>query len=198
MDTHELTYKTERDSQRIILWLLGERVEGKGQLGSLGWTYTLLYLKWITNKDLLQSTWNSAQCYMAIWTGGEFEGEWTYVYVWLSSWTIQLKLSQHCQLAISQYKIKKFKKKCYTIFIQIILLLSPKDNAQQLQQKFYKNKSSSSNFLSFGSLKRVNIKIQEQMMNMQFQKGSKPLSNTSKMTEWEFSAQVFSQKHQFT
>ena len=27
--------------------------------------YTLLYLKWITNKDLLYSTWNSAQCYMA-------------------------------------------------------------------------------------------------------------------------------------
>ena len=25
--------------------------------------YTLLYLKWITNKDLLYSTWNSAQCY---------------------------------------------------------------------------------------------------------------------------------------
>ena len=24
--------------------------------------YTLLYLKWITNKDLLYSTWNSAQC----------------------------------------------------------------------------------------------------------------------------------------
>ena len=30
MDTHELTYKTERDSQRTILWSLGERVEGKG------------------------------------------------------------------------------------------------------------------------------------------------------------------------
>ena len=28
-------------------------------------TYTLLYLKWITNKDLLYSTGNSAQCYMA-------------------------------------------------------------------------------------------------------------------------------------
>jgi len=26
--------------------------------------YTLLHLKWITNKDLLYSTWNSAQCYM--------------------------------------------------------------------------------------------------------------------------------------
>ena len=24
---------------------------------------TLLYLKWITNKDLLYSKWNSAQCY---------------------------------------------------------------------------------------------------------------------------------------
>ena len=27
--------------------------------------YTLLYLKWITNKDLLYSTWNSAQCSVA-------------------------------------------------------------------------------------------------------------------------------------
>ena len=34
--------------------------------------YTLLYLKWITNKDLLDSTGNSAQCYMAAWMGGEF------------------------------------------------------------------------------------------------------------------------------
>jgi len=39
---------------------------------SLGWT--LLYLKWITNKDLLYSTGNSAQCYVAAWMGGEFEG----------------------------------------------------------------------------------------------------------------------------
>ena len=29
--------------------------------------YTLLYLKWITNKDLLYSTGNSAQCYVAAW-----------------------------------------------------------------------------------------------------------------------------------
>ena len=38
--------------------------------------YTLLYLKWITNKDILNSTWNSAQCYVAAWMGGEFGGEW--------------------------------------------------------------------------------------------------------------------------
>ena len=37
-------------------------------------TYTLLYLKLIANKDLLYSTWNSAQCYVAAWIGGEFGG----------------------------------------------------------------------------------------------------------------------------
>ena len=57
--------------------------------------YTLLYLEWITNKNLLYSTWNSAQCCMAAWMGGEFEVEWIYVYVWLSPLAVHLKLSQH-------------------------------------------------------------------------------------------------------
>ncbi|MCH3812453.1 hypothetical protein LZB82_08870, partial [Campylobacter jejuni] len=57
---------------------------------------TLLYLKWITNKDLLYSTWNSAQCYVAAWMGGEFGGEWIHVYAWLS--LFNLKLSQYCLL----------------------------------------------------------------------------------------------------
>ena len=34
--------------------------------------FTLLYLKQITNKDLLYSTGNSAQCYVAAWMGGAF------------------------------------------------------------------------------------------------------------------------------
>ena len=58
--------------------------------------YTLLYLKWIANKDLLPSTWNSAQCYVAAWMGGAFRGEWIQVYVWLGPFTVHLKLSQHC------------------------------------------------------------------------------------------------------
>ena len=37
--------------------------------------YTLLYFKWITNKDPLHSTWNSAQCCVAAWMGGQFGGE---------------------------------------------------------------------------------------------------------------------------
>ena len=37
--------------------------------------YTLLYLKWITNKDFLYSTRNSAQCYVITSIGKEFEKE---------------------------------------------------------------------------------------------------------------------------
>ena len=57
--------------------------------------YTLLYLKWITNKVLLQGTGDSAQCYVAAWLGREFGGDWLHVYVWLSSFTVHQKLSQH-------------------------------------------------------------------------------------------------------
>ena len=38
-------------------------------------TYTLLYLKWITNKDLLYSTCNSPQYYMPAWMEGWLGGE---------------------------------------------------------------------------------------------------------------------------
>ena len=51
---------------------------------------TLLYLKWITNKALMYSTWNSAQCHVAAWIGGEFEGEWILVYGLVSA--LHLKL----------------------------------------------------------------------------------------------------------
>ena len=43
--------------------------------------YTLLYLKWITNKGLLYTTGNSAQCYVVAWMGGEFGGEWIHVFI---------------------------------------------------------------------------------------------------------------------
>ena len=66
--------------------------------------YTLLYLKWIANKDLLYSVLNSAQCYMAAWKGGKFGGE-------LLIPSVQLKSSQHCLLIgytpIPNKKLKK-------------------------------------------------------------------------------------------
>ena len=64
--------------------------------------YILLYLKSVTNKDLLSSTWNTAQCYVTAWMGEEFGGEWVHVYVGLSPSAVHLKLSQHCYSAIPQ------------------------------------------------------------------------------------------------
>jgi len=43
--------------------------------------YTLLYLKWITNKDLLCSIGNSAQCYVAAWMKRSL-GENGYMYMY--------------------------------------------------------------------------------------------------------------------
>ena len=44
--------------------------------------------------------------------GGEFGGEWVHVYVWLGSFAVHLKLSQHCMLVgYTPVQNKKFKKK---------------------------------------------------------------------------------------
>ena len=61
--------------------------------------YAQVYLKWITNKDLLDNVGNSAQCYVAAWMGGEFGGEWIHVYVWPSPYAIHLRLLQHYESA---------------------------------------------------------------------------------------------------
>ena len=59
--------------------------QGEGVAREVGMVmYTLLNLKWITNKDLLSLTWSSAQRYVAAWMGGGFGGKWTHVCVWLS------------------------------------------------------------------------------------------------------------------
>ena len=70
---------------------------GEGVVREFGTeVYILLYLKQITSKDLLYSTGNSAQCYVAAWMGEEFGGEWKRVYVWLSLFAVYLQQSQHC------------------------------------------------------------------------------------------------------
>ena len=92
-DTNELT-KQNQTHRLGDLMVAGGEGRGKGYLGMD--TYTLLYLKRITNKDLLSSTRNSAPCYVAAWMGGEFVGEWIHTYVWLSPFTVHLKLSHHC------------------------------------------------------------------------------------------------------
>ena len=66
---YKWTYKIEIHSL-CNLWLPGER---GGIVREFGMdTYTLLYSKWITNKDWLYSTWDSAQDFVAAWMGGGF------------------------------------------------------------------------------------------------------------------------------
>ena len=79
--------KTHRTRKRIY-GCQGEGIVREFEMNM----YMLLYFKWITNKDLLCSTGNSAQCYVAGWMGGEFGGEWIHVYVWLSPFSVHLKL----------------------------------------------------------------------------------------------------------
>ena len=54
--------------------------------------YSLLDLKWITKKDLLYSTLNSAQYYVSALMERECEGEWMHVYVCLSQFAVHLRL----------------------------------------------------------------------------------------------------------
>ena len=61
--------------QNRLIDFENEIMRGEGIVREFGKDmYTLLYFKWI-NKDLLYSTGNSAQCYVAAWMGGEFGGE---------------------------------------------------------------------------------------------------------------------------
>lgn len=48
----------------------------------------------------------SVQCYMATFMGWEFRGERMHICVCVGLFAINLKLSQHCQSAISLYKTK--------------------------------------------------------------------------------------------
>ena len=62
---------TDFEHKRVVVW------EGWGKRTVREFAkdlYTPLYLRWITNKDLLYSTWNSAQYYVAAWVGGELAG----------------------------------------------------------------------------------------------------------------------------
>ena len=58
------------------------------QIKSLSYLYALLYLKWVTNKDLLYNTWNSAQCYVTVWMGGSLRGV-KNGYMYMDGWVLR-------------------------------------------------------------------------------------------------------------
>ena len=99
-DRHRLT-----DLENELIVAEGKRwEEQRREFGTD--VYTLLHLKWKTNKG--QRTLPNV-----MWQP-RWEGVWEeqiHVYMQPSPFAIHLKLSQHCQLAILQYEIKSFFKK---------------------------------------------------------------------------------------
>ena len=93
-DTNELTKKrlTDLENELMVARQKSGRSDSYGVWD--GHVHTAVF----NNKDLLYSTGNSAQCYMAAWMGGEFGGGWIHAHAWLSSFAAHLKLliSQHC------------------------------------------------------------------------------------------------------
>ena len=79
--------------------------------------YTLLYLKWIANKDLLYSTWNC----LCLTLCGSLDGrgvwgEWTHVYVWLSPFMLCCSLETVILLIrYTPIQNKKLKRICYLV-----------------------------------------------------------------------------------
>ena len=70
---------------------------------------TLLSLKRITNKDLLHSTGNSAQCFVAAWMGRGLGEEWVHVYVWLSPLCCSSETIASLLIGYTPKQNKKFK-----------------------------------------------------------------------------------------
>ena len=74
--------------------------------------YTLLYIKWVNNKDLLYSTENYTQYLVITYNGKESEKEYinniyiythTHTYIYLNHFAVHLKLTKLCKLTILQF-----------------------------------------------------------------------------------------------
>ena len=105
--SNELYYKKETDSLRLRKHTYGCQGTGVDRKFEKV-MFTLLLLKWKTNKNLLYGTQNSAQCYGAVWMGGEFGGEWIHVYVWLSPFTVPPKTITTLLIGYNRIQNKKF------------------------------------------------------------------------------------------
>ena len=93
-----------------FIMVANSRGVGEGIVRKLGKVMcTLLYLKWVINKDLFYSAGNSAQCYVAAWMGGRFRGN-GYIYICVAE-SLQCSPETTSTLFIgyTQYTNKKFK-----------------------------------------------------------------------------------------
>jgi len=120
---YKWTCKTE--THRLRKWTYGCWGEGLGDRDSWGvrarHVHTAVF-KRITNRDLLYSTWNSAQCYVAGWMGG---GVWRGMDTWIcmaeslpcSPKTITMLLIGYTPIQNKKFKKSKLSGWSYILFL---------------------------------------------------------------------------------
>ena len=84
--------KRPTGKQTYGCWVVGRNIYGVWG----GQVHTTIFKMGNHQGPTVLSTGNSAQCFVPVWTGAEFRGEWIHVYVWPSPFSVHLKLSQHC------------------------------------------------------------------------------------------------------
>ena len=75
--------------------------DGEARIGSLGLANAISYIEWIKNKVLQYSTGNYIQYPVVNHNGKELEKS-ENIFVLLSHFTVQQKLTQHCKSTILQ------------------------------------------------------------------------------------------------
>ena len=89
--TNECTKQRLTDLENKLMVAGGRDSSGLWE----GHVHTAIFKMDDQEKPIVYSTGNSAQCYVPAWMGEGLGEEWKHVYVWLSSFTVHLKLS-HC------------------------------------------------------------------------------------------------------
>ena len=93
-DTNEHTYKTERDLKNELMVARRKDWGRDSQEVWDGHVHTVVFKMDNQQGPTVQHM--KLKCFVAAWKRGEFGGAWIHVYVWLSSFAVRLKPSQHC------------------------------------------------------------------------------------------------------
>ena len=94
-DINELTYKSENLIYiEMNLWFPGGTMEGRDCLGVGDGHVCMAIFKMHNQQGPTAEHMEVCSMLCGILDGREFRGEWIHVYVWLSPFTVRLKLSQ--------------------------------------------------------------------------------------------------------
>ena len=128
--------KTLTDLENVLPVAGGEGItRGFGKV-----MHTLLYSKWITNKDLLCRIWNSAQCHVAAWWEwglGENGCMYTAESLHCSPETTTVLLIGYTPIQNKKFKVWKIKKNSHSVHCELFIYDCKVPGIQGLLNKCY-------------------------------------------------------------